>query len=278
MESNCLQYHTIQPPKSIADFVQFYWALEGKASASHPFTHRVLADCCPELIFYYKGSFRRYQGGSKEEKVFASGIYGQTARHSTFDAHADFAIFGIYLYPYAFTQLFGLPASELTGGMADLKTFLGRKGEILEEKMMLADNNIQRAKLASDFLESRLKNIQANYFPVMRTIKSIIHSPQVFSVSSLAENCFLSRRQFERKFKEFSGFSPKLFSNIARFNKVIVEEPRSGSLTDTIYEYGYYDHAHFIREFNKFSGYTPKEFFRHLPEGSDYREAKEFKK
>lgn len=38
-----MKYYTIQPPGNLANFVQFYWVLEGKASAYHPFIHRVLA-------------------------------------------------------------------------------------------------------------------------------------------------------------------------------------------------------------------------------------------
>ncbi|MBC9797505.1 response regulator transcription factor [Sinomicrobium weinanense] len=277
MGPNRTEYHTIAPPEHLAGFVQFYWVLEGKASARCPFVHRVLADCCPELIFYYKGNFRRYTETSGSEEVLASRIFGQTQQFSTFVTKTDFGLFGIYLYPHAISQLFALPASELSDQMTDLKTLLGKSGEILEEKMMLAPNGIRRAQLVSRFLEIHLKNIQAHYSKIFHSIKNIISSPQQCSISSLAEQCFLSRRQFERKFREFSGFSPRLFLNIARFNAVVREISGAGPLAQTAYRYGYYDQAHFTHDFRRFSGYTPKEFVQHTPNNTNYRATTEFR-
>lgn len=277
MKSNGPEYYTIQPPAQLAGFVQFYWVLNGKASTHEPFKHRVLADCLTELIFYYQGSFNRYTNELQSEKIVNSRIYGQTQQFSTFETTTDFSIFGVCLFPYAVAQLFSLPSYELSDQSVDLKTLLGKSGEILEEKMLLATDNIQRAGVVSDFLINRLKNIQTNYLPIAHSIKNIMAVPESSSINLMAENCFLSRRQFERKFKEFSGFSPKLFLNIARFNAVLKESPRSGSLAQIAHKHGYYDQSHFTHEFNKFSGYTPKEYFKNIPDSTDYRAAIEFK-
>lgn len=68
----------------------------------------------------------------------------------------------------------------------------------------------------------------------------------------------LSLRQFERKFKKITGFSPKHFHRISRFEKA-TDTCRQANLkmTDIAYRFGYFDQAHFTKDFKQFSGFTP---------------------
>jgi len=78
----------------------------------------------------------------------------------------------------------------------------------------------------------------------------------------LANDYFLSERQFERQFRKFSGFSPKLFSRIVRFQSALTQYGNNEkSLTEIALETGYYDQSHFIHDFKEFSGYHPKQYF-----------------
>lgn len=256
-----MNFKVIQPPQQLADYVRFFWFSEGKASIDKPFVHHAFAYPCPELIFCYKGQFK-YNVGFDAEKTLTPGIYGQTQVFSKVASKEDFGVFGFYLYPHALPQLFCLPANELTNQSTDIKTLCGKIGEILEEKIMLASDNDERVKLVSNFLQARLRNVNMEYVKKFSSIKAILNSSQGMSVKALADNSFLSMRQFERKFKEFSGFSPKLFSRITRFNSLLNKAFQNKSLTQIAYEYGYYDQSHFIHDFQKFSGYNPKEYFK----------------
>jgi AraC-like DNA-binding protein len=271
-----MNYKVIQPPQHLADYVRFFWFVEAHASTDNPYVHHAFAYSCPEIIFCYKGGFN-YKSGFAEETNLISGIYGQTQNFSKVASNTDFGIFGFYLYPHALSQLFCLPANELTNQSVDMKTLCGKDGEILEEKIMLASNNYQRVQLICDFLQARLKNIKTEYKTIFSSIKAIANSHQLTSVKALAENNFLSIRQFERRFKEFSGFSPKLFLRIVRFNSVIKRNFQNTSLTQIAYECGYYDQSHFIHDFQKFSGYNPKDFFKLETVGASDRGTLEFK-
>ncbi|MGJ7032318.1 DUF6597 domain-containing transcriptional factor [Niabella hirudinis] len=255
-----MSYKIIHPPQQLANYVRFIWFLETDVSTDRPFIHNAFAHHCPEIIFCYKGQFR-YQFGGKEEQKLISGVYGQTHTFSKVVSNAAFGVFGFYLYPYAIAQLFLLPASELTNQSIDIKTLCGKEGEILEEKMMLASDNDQRLTLVCDFLEARLKNSRTDYNNICSSIKTISNAYTEISVRSLAGTNFLSLRQFERRFKELSGFSPQLFLRIAKFNSLLGNARQDKSLTDIAYEYGYYDPAHFTHDFQKFSNQTPKEYF-----------------
>lgn len=252
-----MNYGVIQPPEQLADYVRFFWFVEG----NQPYIHHAFAYPCPELIFCYKGHFR-YGIGHNEDRAMSAGVFGQTETFSRVTLNkSDFGILGAYLYPHAFPQLFRLPAAEITNQALDMKTLCGRDGEILEEKIMLAASNGQRVKLICDFLKLRLKNIRNEHSGICSVIKAVSKLYTETSVLSLAEDNFLSLRQFERRFKELSGFRPKLFLQIARFNSLLNKPFQDKSLTELAYQHGYYDPAHFTHDFRRFSNRNPKEYF-----------------
>jgi transcriptional regulator GlxA family with amidase domain len=77
-------------------------------------------------------------------------------------------------------------------------------------------------------------------------------------VSKVADMLGLSSRQFERRFRNSVGISPKLFSRMQRFQRVLqmVEGPEA-TWADTALSCGYHDQAHLIRDFREFAGSTP---------------------
>jgi AraC-like DNA-binding protein len=267
-----LNYYRINSPRHLADIIQYFWVLEGTGINTVPFLHRALADCSPELIFYYKGRFNIETKPAESVKTFNSGIFGQTSIHRKFATSADFGIFGVYFYPFATRQLFNLPASELSNEMVDISALFGFEGVLLEEKIMSAEDNNERVKIFTEFI-TRKTHLIKNKEPLLRQkLKQIIDGREVLSISTVRRDFHLSRRQFERKFKEYAGFGPKAFLNIVRFNALIKSGNKNQtSLTQMAYDFGYYDQSHFIRDFQKFSGYAPSRYFKQQSEGVDHR-------
>lgn len=264
-----MNYQIIPPPPQLARHVRFFWILESDT----PYIHRSLACGCPELIFHYRGVFDELTNPCTREKSFVSGIHGQSQKFRRFVTDAGFGIFGVYLYPFAIPHLFSIPANTLSNEMPDLNTLLGPAGTILEEQIMLATDNHSRMKLLSNFLEHRLRKVQPEISHVTMLVRDIVHSRGDMRVQQLARESCLSLRQFERKFKELSGFSPKLFSRIVRFQSTLDEyDAKDKTLTQVAYHYGYYDQSHFIRDFKEFSGYHPKVYFFKKAEGTEWRD------
>ncbi|SKB58912.1 helix-turn-helix domain-containing protein [Dyadobacter psychrophilus] len=268
-----MKYFTIPPSTALAKYVRFFWVLEHEVGSGQPYIHRTMADGCAELIFHYKGRFDEFVTADKTEPSFHSGIHGQSQTFRRFIIHEDFGIFGVYLYPFAIPVLFGMPSTELTGQMPDLHTFLGNQAVGLEERMMLAADHMERVAIISSFLESLLAKTRTIEPAVFSVINQIIQNKGLTNVQELAAQSFLSTRQFERKFKEFSGFSPKLYLRIARFHAALdAYGDKEKSLTEIAYECGYYDQSHFIHDFKSFSGQHPRFYFSGRSEGQAYRD------
>lgn len=265
-----MPYYTIQPPPELAEAVRFFWVFEHDIPGDS-YVYRSMAEGCAELIFHYKGTFREL--GEEPHPVSSTALlHAQSRRYRRFVTHDDFGIFGVYLYPFAVPRLFSCPAPELSNQMIDLKELLGGAGQLLEEQMMLATSNGQRVQLISHFLNCQLRRSQP-LIAIQAAVRHIIQLKGKLTVDRLADQFCLSTRQFERNFKEYAGFSPKLFTRITRFHAALDHYGSPDkSLTQIAHECGYYDQSHFIHDFNEFSGYSPRQYFWGQAEGIEYRE------
>ena len=263
-----VRYQTIPPSSTLAEYVQFFWTLE----SDQPYMHRSLADGGIEMIFHYRGMFDEVTSKVRSPSAL-SAIQGTSSSYRVYTCTSAFGIFGVYFYPFAIPALFAIPTDELSNEMPDLATFLGNEGKILEEKMMTSRNNTERVKVISKFLEDRVKRSDREDKHMHQVIHSVIHATGKMNVDFLANECALSRRQFERRFKMLAGFSPKRYERIVRFQNAADEYTnRNKSLTQIALENGYYDHAHFTNDFKKFSGHNPKDYFSGKVLGHEWRE------
>lgn len=264
-------YLTFPPPPQLAGHVRFFWVFEYEVPTGAPYVYRSMADGCAEMVFHYMGHFTELDKGNGT--CHPAVVHAQSSHHRRFLTHGSFGIFGAYLYPTALPQLFGLPSADFSNQMPELAAILGHEGSMLEEQVMLAKSHQQRVQIISRFLELQLQKRKHAETAAHIAVKQIIHQKGQLNVEALASQICLSTRQFERKFKEHSGFTPKLYTRIIRFQQALAAYGgQNRSLTEIGYACGYYDQSHFIREFREFSGYHPRQYFAGKPEGIEYRE------
>lgn len=230
-----------------------------------------MADTCVEMVFHYKGRFSEINDGKTEETTLTS-LQGPASKIKRFTISESFGIFGVYFFPYSLPLLFGIQASDLVNQLPDLSTSLGQDGSMLEEQMMMAADTPERVKIMTAFLEKRLSKTTNQEHRVISIIQEVLTTKGNISIGRASESAFLSRRQFERKFKEFAGLPPKLFMRIVRFQAACNHFSNNiKSLTAIAHECGYYDQSHFIHDFKQFSGHCPRQFFSAEAEGTEWR-------
>lgn len=78
-------------------------------------------------------------------------------------------------------------------------------------------------------------------------------------MTELANETGYSTRYLRKQFEDHIGISPKLFSQIVRFQSSLnmLLKNASCSVIDVSNENGYYDQAHLINEFKNFGYDTP---------------------
>jgi AraC-like DNA-binding protein len=269
-----MQYYTIQPSEILKPYVRCFWVFEHNLAIDEPeYVYRSVADGCAEIVFHYKGVFDDISENNNGIAAnYRSGLHSQTSQYSRFIIKEDFGIFGAYLYPYAIPRLFGLPADETTNTQLDLQLVLGSEAKFLEEQIMLADDNAKRVDILSAFLEKQLPKNRLIEKRMMTAVKYAIHDVAEGRVNDFAAKFSLSARQFDRKFKVYSGFSPKMYLRLARLQKALKQYGCNKSLTQVAYECGYYDQSHFIHDVKAFTGYHPGFYFSGKAEGTEYRD------
>lgn len=81
--------------------------------------------------------------------------------------------------------------------------------------------------------------------------------PYVEVKQKLIDECQLSTRSFEMRFKRSVGINPKKYAALLKLRlatETIRDNVQFGSLTDLALDMGYYDQAHFCRSLNQFLG------------------------
>lgn len=258
-----MQYSTFLPPPHLSRYIRFFWVLEGEIKTD-VFVHHAMADGSPELLFHYNGKFDKLSSSDELQHCFTNGIQGQSQDFKRFSASSQVGIFGVYLFPFAIPELFSIPATAITDEMVEMESLFGKSITELEEKIQLAETTQQRIDIIVAFLENRLAKITKAPPGITEIILDVMTSKGMLNVSELAERNFLSIRQFERNFKNYSGFSPKLFTRISRFQNTLKQFQSEKPLTQIAYDSGYYDQSHFIRDFKEFSGKHPKLFSKQI--------------
>ncbi|MGX5820593.1 helix-turn-helix domain-containing protein [Chitinophaga lutea] len=260
---------TLPPPPPLASHVRMFWVFEHDVREGMPYVYRSMADGCAEMVFHYKGRFTNIHDDTYHPAI----LHAQCSQHHRFLTHESFGIFGVYLYPTAVPALFGCSSVDCVNQLPDLPSLLGRDGAELEERIMTAPDHRARVSLLSGFLLQQLNKRKQETNVAHVAVKAILAAKGQVRINELASEICLSTRQFERKFKEYTGFTPKLFTRIIRFHGALDEYgAQDKSLTDIAYECGYFDQSHFIHEFREFSGYHPGEYFYGAPEGIEYRQ------
>lgn len=257
-----MEYITYKPSEKLKDFIKFFWVFETDGKDNIPYHHLATASGCAKLAFQYGGAMGVRQPSGANEKLFTSGIQAQSQRAQQFISSGEVGVIGVYFQPYALPFLFGIPAEDLSNQNIALDDLLGRQGRELEEQVMSASSNRDRLSIISTFFEKRLASASGIYPNILSTINYIVESKGMVGINDLIQRNFLSQRQFERRFKALTGFSPKMFCRITRFESSLdLFQVRDVSLTDTAYTLGYYDQSHFIRDFREFAGEHPSAYF-----------------
>ena len=169
---------------------------------------------------------------------------------------AAFTTIQVIFKPYALKTLFGINASRLAPGWADLHEF---GHEELTSQLMEARNGQEQMTLLSDFFVARLKQEHSRDRLVEESLRLIHTQSGALHVRDLLDALSLSERQFERRFTQAVGLTPQVYLRVKRFNEAIraIKTRRFARLTDVAFALNFSDQSHLIHDIRTFSGMTP---------------------
>jgi AraC-like DNA-binding protein len=174
----------------------------------------------------------------------------------------DYLNFQIVFQPGALYRLTGIPSNELTNAYIDAESVFPKSIKEINGKLNEAKNYYQMVEIVEAFLQQQVNRFSKEYHRMDSVSGLILSSTENFNIEWLAKESCLSTRQYERKFIERMGVSPKHFCNIAQFEKAYRMKnkfPHLDWLTIAIH-CGYYDYQHLSKAYQKFTQKSPPDF------------------
>lgn len=254
-----MDYKMYAPADALKPYVRYFWSLESNISSPLQ-NFRTMADGCPGLVFQHADNGVYYQYDKELPETF---LYGQSTRFAELNLTGTFKTLGIFFYPSAIKLLFGINAHELTDSCLDMDAEARKQGFYLSEQLAAASSISEKIVILSAYLMFQIRNNAHHKDEVMGFVLSaIMQSKGSMPLKDLQEKVQMSERTFERKFKEYVGISPKLFTRICRFQASLSQMRNSkfDKLSDIAFENDYADQSHFIRSFKEFTGFSPNQY------------------
>jgi AraC-like DNA-binding protein len=164
-----------------------------------------------------------------------------------------------------FYYLFHISPSKLLNSLSNLSNLISSEiNEQLEQELFESDNGEQQIKLLEEFLFERLDNALPFIDYIEKALQIIDEHNGSINISDLIKEIGISERQFDRKFQEVVGISPKCYSKILQLHFTInlMHSKNYTSIQEIAYQAEFYDLAHFTHRFKELTGFTPNEFIK----------------
>lgn len=169
----------------------------------------------------------------------------------------------VIFQPGALHLLKNIASGELTNQIIDAEDIFGNATRQVNEELFYAENYKEMIAIVEQFLVKLIKAGKPKKHPVNEIGKMMMYEKEDFSIDKFLKAACLSHRQFDRKFKEYTGISPKHFLQLIRFDRAFRMKnrlPKKDWLSIALH-CGYHDYQHLAKDYKEFTGCTPVQFF-----------------
>ena len=253
-------YRQFAPHPRLARHVACLWYLRKQPAADAP-PDRILPDGCMELIFNLRTPFSQADHTGCFVRQPAAILVGQISRPMLLHATDEVEALAVRFKPAGAHALFRRDLDELTDrciaieqldpGWRELAERLDRAGRLAARLRLLEGELLRRLEAFSFAQNSRA-------IAALDLLQAAESPPRIASV---ARAVGLSPRQLERTFRREVGLTPKHYSRLLRFRRMLGAldraDPRWADLAALT---GYSDQPHLVREFREFAGLTPQSY------------------
>ncbi len=256
-------FKVFSPPQLLKPFIHSIQVMEVNTSENRG-GHKIVPYGFAGLIMHYKDPCLQTDGVNGTRVLPGMFIAGLTDQPVIIEGLGNIGTIAVNFYPSGLYHFLKTPSHELINLTVDAGQLLGPGTDRLMYDIQSITDITNKVKRVNHFLLERFTaTVIRRNLQIENAQNKIIISGGDVNISDLADNAGISISSLERNFRKQTGFTPKYYAKIMRFNHVfrLLQSGKSTSWQDIVYECGYYDQAHLIREFSAFTGETPGEFF-----------------
>ncbi|MFT3682883.1 MAG: helix-turn-helix transcriptional regulator [Ferruginibacter sp.] len=256
------KYEEILPCDQLRPYIKCYYH-------SETITETVLVDHayatgCIELMFNLGDGRWQTFTGNEFTTTPAVELWGQIIRPLTFRSLGNNKMLGIRFFPHTAFLFIDEVIERLNDRVTDPGQLEGSSIHMLHGRLLEADGLQQQVSLLDNFLLAKLagagKKLK-NTALIHDVMNQLTREDFFDNISNVAARYGITSRYLQKLFLTHTGITPKLYSQIQRFQKsLVLVAQQNSSLTSIAYECGYFDQSHFIRSFRSFTGQTPSSF------------------
>jgi AraC-like DNA-binding protein len=189
-------------------------------------------------------------------------IWGQTLHRQNLNVanNNEYLMINVCFQTGALFKLFRIPMTEFLHKNIDAEAVFGREIWEINEKLANAKSYDELISIVDNFFIEKLKKRNdGRLHPIDKIPLMILQNPTQFDLKKIASDACLSNSQFERKFTQQVGITPKFFAKISRFAQAFQLKERQPHLDwlSVAVQTGYYDYQHLAKDFKRFSGNMP---------------------
>jgi AraC-like DNA-binding protein len=258
-----MRYREYAPHAVLQDCVRCLWILE-KEYTPDDSDESVAPDACVELILNV-GAPYRHIGTEGERELPPAFLIGLLDRPVTLRARGVVRLVAVRFQAWGLASLLATTAPTRNALTIDLDERWDAVIRAVAAHVRAGDYD-GAVKHVEEFLIRRRLATAFDPHHVRAAAKLLQQTKGQVQVRELADACFVSARQLERRFADVAGVPPKTLARMVRFDAVrtrLMFSPEV-DLTALAYEFGYADQAHFIRDFRAFTGTTPRRFAQEM--------------
>jgi AraC-like DNA-binding protein len=174
------------------------------------------------------------------------------------------SVIGVNFKPGGVFPFLRMPAGELRDTTVSLDTLWGADANDLRDQLLGAVTPHARFEILERVLLAELARGFDRHPAVRFALHQFIAAPHMTTISGVTDQIGLSPRRFIQVFRDETGFTPKVFCRIRRFQQALgrMEGRKKVEWAGVALDCGYFDQAHFIHDFRAFSGINPSSYLQ----------------
>jgi AraC-like DNA-binding protein len=259
-------YLTRVPGPPLSQFVNLLWLYEGYTQ-SHA-KERVLPSGEMQIVINLledRSSVYDREDTNRIQTFRGALLSGAHARYQVIGTAQQRSIIGVHFWPGGAFPFLRRPAGELRDITVSLDALWGAGAVELRDKLLGAPDHQARFDVLERVLTAELARSREHHGAVGFALRRFMRAPHVATVAGVTGQIGLSPKRFIQLFRDETGFTPKVFCRIRRFQQALdrMEGCQRVEWANVALDCGYFDQAHFIHDFRAFSGINPSTYLVH---------------
>lgn len=226
--------------------------------------HR-LPDGTLDLVFNLGDPVELSRDGSPFEEMPPAAVTGLYPDSSLVRYRGRVHLVGAVFQPGSAHLFIHEVLTQFRAATIDATLIFGTNASLLLEQLHEVKGEPEKHHLIEYFLTGYLRDNreQDNFNRISAAVRQVHHHKGAVDVRALQNHCFMSERNFRRRFNEYVGMGPKQYAGIIRVKEFMKHyEPSNSTFFEHLTNWGYTDHAHFNKDFRRIVGIGPNAYFK----------------